>query len=116
MSTCNICPGALVTKVIKAITVLPNVFCQEQVNTWEALGYGEKSSGGDYDFTGSEGLAQYALKKSAATCDCLLVCPQQAAESHLLPLILLFSHSAGFTMQIFLKKHKHTQSYAYAYT
>lgn len=42
----------------RAVTVLPNVFCQEQVNTWEALGYGEKSSGDD-DFTGSGGLAQY---------------------------------------------------------
>lgn len=83
--------------------MLPNVFCHEWMNTCEALGCGEKSSGGDYDFRGSGGLAQYALKKSAATCDCLLTCPQQAAESHLLPLILVFSHFAGFTMQIFLK-------------
>lgn len=73
------------------------------MNTCEALGYQEKSSRGDYNFIGSGGLAQYALKKSAATCDCLLTSPQQAAESHLLPLMLVFSHFAGFTMQIFLK-------------
>lgn len=83
--------------------MLPNVFCCEWIDTWEALGCGERSSGVDYDFRGRGGLAQYALKKTASTCDCLLPCPQQAAESHLLPLILVFSHSAGFAMQIFLK-------------
>lgn len=101
VNVCNIHPSSLVLR--KAVTVLPNVFCREWMNTWEALGYGGKSSRGDYDFRGSRGLAQYVLEKSAAACDCLLTCPQQAAESHLLPLILVFSHFAGFTMQIFLK-------------
>lgn len=86
------------------------------MNTREALGYDEKSARDDYDFIASGGLAQYTLKKSAATCDCLLRCPQQAAESHLLPFLLVFSHFAGFTMQIFFEvKHAYKTIYICLY-
>lgn len=101
VNVCNTCPSSSVLR--RAITVLPNTFWHEWVKTCEALVYDKQSSRGDYSSIGSGGSAPHALKKSATTCDCLPTCPQQAAESHLLLLIPVFSHFAGFTMQTFLK-------------
>lgn len=101
VNICNVCPSAFALR--RTMTVLLNVFWHEWVNTCKSIEHDEEKSGDDYNCIGSGGLAQYAIKKSAATCVCLLTCSQQAAESHLLALIPAFSHFSGFTMQIFLK-------------
>ena len=71
----NVCPSSSVWR--GASTVLPNVFWHECMNTCEALGYDEKSSGVDYNFIGS-GVGTIRTKE---VCSHMWLSPDMATTS-----------------------------------